>query len=125
MKIPMAATVLFLVTGAWAGAPAPADKAKALELRTAVRDGKHRLKQVALDQHKELVLVREREKSDALAVKASAAMPETIHLGLLEVHEKSRRLRLALRARCREDRARLRQAIKTKHSEISALRKKK
>ena len=125
MNIPMAATVLFLGTAAWAVAPAPAEKAKALELRVAVRDGKHRLKQVALDQHKELVLVREREKSDALAVKASAAMPETIHLGLLEVHEKSRRLRLALRARCREDRARLRQAIKNKRSEISALRKKK
>ena len=121
----MATMALFLGTAAWAGAPAPGVKAKVVELRAAVRDGKHRLKQVALDQHKELVLLREREKSDALSVKASAAQPETIHQGLLEVHEKSRRDRLALRARCREDRARLRQAVKNKHFEISALRKMK
>lgn len=121
----IALTALLLGTGAWAGTPAPAVKARLVELRGAARDDKRRLKQTALDQHKELVLLREREKSDALAVKASAANPETIHLGLLEVHEKSRRLRLALRARCREDRSRLRQDIKNRRAEISALRQKK
>ncbi len=119
------AAALFLAGAARAGAPAPVEKAKIKELRADVRDDKHRLKQVALDQHKELVLVREREKSDVGLVKASAAQPETIHQGLLDVREKSRRDRRALRSRRREDRAHLRQAIKNKRAEITGLRQKK
>lgn len=116
---------LFFSAAARAAAPAPAEKAKIQELHAGVREGERQLKQVALEQHKELMLVRDREKSDVLYVKASAARPETIHEGLLEVHEKSRRDRLALRSRRRDDRARLRQAIKTERAELTTLRKKK
>ena len=126
MKITMALAAAMCLSGAArAGIPAPVEKAKIHELRAEVRDDKRKLKQVALDQHKELVLVREREKADANYVKASAARPETIHEGLLEVHEKSRRDRLALRALRRSDRARLRQVIKNERAEITALRQKK
>lgn len=121
----MGAALLFLAAAARAGAPIPAVKAKMLELRAGVRDDKRRLRQVALDQHKELVLVREREKTDLGMVKASAAQGETIHSAIHEVHEKSRRERLALRARSREERARLRQAIKNGRAGIVALRQKK
>ena len=101
------------------------DKAKIQELKADMRDDKGRLKQVSMDQHKELILVRDREKADAKLVRGSGAWTETIHQGLLEVHEKSHRDRLALRKRRNEDRDRLRRELKVKRAEISALRKKK
>ena len=119
-----ALTALFLGMGARAATVAPAEKARIQSLRLGVHDDKRQIKQAALDQHKELMLVREREKSDVSFVKASAARPETIHEGLLEVHEKSRRDRMAVRARRREDRTRLRQAIKNERAEIAVLHKK-
>jgi hypothetical protein len=119
------AAALLLGTAARAAPPAPVEKAKVLELRAGVRDDKHRLKQVSLDQHKELQLLRDREKSEALLVKASGARPETIHERLLDVHERSRRERLSLRVRRREDRERLRRSLKTERAGIAALRQKK
>jgi hypothetical protein len=125
MKRTLAAAMLLLGAAARAAAPVTAAKAKERELRAEVRDEKHKLKQAALDQHKELALVREREKSDVSLVKASAARPETIHEGLLEVHEKSMRDRRAVRARRREDRERLRREIKDERAELTVLRKMK
>jgi hypothetical protein len=104
--------------------PSPA-KAEGAALRTSVREDKVRLKRVGEDQHKELVLVREREKSDLALTKASAARGETLHAAILDVHERSRRLRLALRERGSAERRRLRRALKDARERIAALRRKK
>ena len=69
----MLAAMLFLAGAARAGAPAPASRAQRLELREGLKGDKRRLKQVGVEQHKELMLVREREKFDLAGVKASAA----------------------------------------------------
>ncbi len=118
-------TFWLLAGPAGAAVTPPVAKAKILELRAAVREDKRRLKQAALDQHKDLVLIRQREKSDIGYVKSSASRPETMHESLLEVHEKSRRDRLAIRNVRRSERERLRRAIKDRRAEIAALRKKK
>ncbi|MDD5304284.1 MAG: hypothetical protein PHS14_14390 [Elusimicrobia bacterium] len=121
----MLAAMMCLAGAATAGAPASADRAQRLELREGLQGDKRRLKQVGPDQHKELLLIREREKSDLRMAKASAARGETLHAAILEIHEKSRRDRLALRARCREERIRLRRAVKSERDRIVALRQKK
>lgn len=118
-------TLLLLAGPVRASVATPAEKAKMGELRAAVREDKRRLKQAALDQHKDLVLARQREKSDVGYVKSSALRPETMHESLLEVHEKSRRDRLAIRNARRSERERLRRAIRERRAEIAALRKKK
>lgn len=119
------AAALCLAGAAWAGAPVAAETAQIKELRAGIRGGKDRIKRLALDQHKELVLIRERERSDLRMVKASAARGEALHAAILEVHEKSRRERLALRARGREERGRQRRAVKNGRDRIAALRQKK
>lgn len=117
--------ILILAGAARAGVPAPASRAQRQELREGLKGDKRRLKQVGPDQHKELILVREREKSDLGLAKASAARGEALHAVILEIHEKSRRDRLALRARGREERDRLRRAIRNERERIVALRQKK
>lgn len=124
MKETIMAALMLMGTGVRAAMPAN-EKARLLELRTANREDKARIKQAAVDQHKGLALIREREKSDVVYVKSSAAKPETIHESLLEVREKSRRDRLALRGLRRADATRFHQAIKARRMEISALRRKK
>lgn len=121
----MFAAVLGLTGAARAGAPVSAEKAKILELRASVREGEGKLKRIAVEQHKELVLIREREKSDLAMVKASAARGEALHAALLEVRERSRRQRLELRERRRGERGRLKAAIKSTRAEMAALRRKK
>lgn len=121
----MFAAVLGLTGAARAGAPVTVEKAKILELRAGVREGEGKLKRIAGEQHKELVLIREREKSDLVMVKASAARGEALHAALLEVRERSRRQRLELRERRRGERGRLKAAIKSARAEMAALRRKK
>lgn len=114
-----------LAVPARAGSPTPASRARRLELRGVVREDARRLKQVTSDLHKELLLILAREKSELQAVKAAGSQSETTHAALLEIHERSRRARLALRARGRDERFRLRRAVKAARDEIAALRKKK
>jgi hypothetical protein len=121
----MLAAMLLLAGAARAGAPVPASRAQRMELREGLKGDKRRLKLVGSDQHKELMLVREREKFDLAGVKASAARGEALHSAILEVHERRRRERLALRSRGREERERLRRAIKNARERIIALRQKK
>jgi hypothetical protein len=103
----------------------PAAQAQRKELREGLKDSERRLKLVTLDQHKELLLVREREKADLDAVKASALGPESLHAAILEVHERRRRERLDLRRRGRDARSRLRRIIKDERERVVALRRKK
>ncbi|MBI2788880.1 MAG: hypothetical protein HYX59_09380 [Elusimicrobia bacterium] len=117
-----ALAVLFLAGAVRAGAP---EKAKVLELRAGVRDGQQRLKRLAVEQRKTLALIREREKSDWVMVKASAAKGETLHDAKVQVRERSRRDRLALREGSRSERRRLKAAIKAARAEMAALRRKK
>ncbi len=117
--------ILFAAGLAFGAAANPAVRAQRQESRAALQDNGRRLKRVSVEQHKELLLIREREKADLRMVKASAASPETMHLALLEVHEKSRRERLALRARGRAERDRLRRLIKGERERIVSLRRKK
>ncbi|MBI5245904.1 MAG: hypothetical protein HY923_01885 [Elusimicrobia bacterium] len=117
--------ILFAARIALAAAPNPEVRAQRRESRAALQEGTQRLKRVTVEQHKELLLIREREKSDLRMVKASAASPETMHLALLDVREKSRRERLALRARGRAERDRLRRLIKGERERIVSLRRKK
>lgn len=121
----MLCAVLVSAGGARAGAPAAPEKVKVLELRAGVRAGEVRLKRLAADQHKEYLLIREREQSDLRAVKASASRGEALHGALLEVRERSRRLRLELRERRRGERGRLKQGLKNARAEIAAFRRKK
>lgn len=121
----MLALMMFLAGAAQAGAPVPASRAQRQELREVLQGDKRRLKQVGVEQHKELLLMREREKSDLRLAKASAARGEALHAVILEVHEKSRRDRLALRARGRAERNRLLRAIKNERERVVALRQKK
>ncbi len=116
MKIIMAALAVFLAGAAQAGV---------VELRASVKEGQVKLKRLAADQHKSLVLIREREKSDWITVKASAARGETLRAAKVEVREKSRRDRLTLRESSRGERARLKAAIKAARAEMAALRRKK
>ncbi|MBI2385930.1 MAG: hypothetical protein HYV14_07940 [Elusimicrobia bacterium] len=123
MRMIMAAlSALFLAGAARAGA---SEKAKILELRASVREGEAKLKRLSVEQHKELVLIREREKSDLTMTRASAARGETLHAALLDVSERSRRQRLELRERRRGERGRLKAAIKAARAEVTALRRKK
>lgn len=117
--------VVLLSAGLAFAAPDPAVRAQRLESRAALQESGRRLKRVTVEQHKELLLIRERERSDLGMVKASAASPETMHLALLEVREKSRRERLALRARARSERDRVRRLIKGERERIVSLRRKK
>jgi len=117
-----ALAVMFLAGAARAGAP---EKAKVLELRGSVRDGQQRLRRLAAEQRKTLLLIREREKSDWAMVKASAARGETLHDAKVQVRERSRRDRLALREGSRSERRRLKAAIKAARAEVAALRRKK
>lgn len=121
MNIIMAALAVFLAGAAQAGV---------VELRASVKEGQVKLKRLAADQHKALVFIREREKTDGIAVKASAARGETLHAAKIEVREKSRRDRLALRESSRAERARLKAAIKAARADsvavpMAALRRKK
>lgn len=117
--------MLCLAGAATAGTPAPPVRAQRQELRVGLQGDKRRLKQVTLDQHKELLLILAREKSDLAGVKASAARGEALHAAILAVHENRRRERLALRARGRAERDRLRRAVKNDREEIVVLRQKK
>lgn len=117
-----ALALVFLAGAARAGAP---EKAKVLELRAGVRDGQQRLKRLAAEQRKTLLLIREREKSDWAMVKASAARGETLHDAKVQVRERSRRDRLALREGSRSERRRLKAGMKAARAEIAALRRKK
>ena len=119
------AAALFLAGAARAGAPASASRAQRQELREGLQGIKRRLKLVGVEQHKELLLLREREKSDLRLARSSAAKGEALHAVILEVHERSRRDRLALHARSREERGRLRRAIKNERERITSLRQKK
>lgn len=122
MKMIMAALTVFLAGAAQAGTP---EKAKLLELRSSVKEGQVKLKRIAADQHKALALIRQREKSDGIAVKASASKGETLRAAKIEVHEKSRRDRRTLRESSRSERARLKAAIKSARAEMAAQRRKK
>lgn len=97
---------------------APAD-------REALRDAQRRLKQVGSERHKELLLIREREKSDLRLARTSAARGEALHALILEIHEKSRRDRLALHAKARLERERLKRVMKNERERLIALRRKK
>ena len=121
----MSALMMLLAGAAMAGSPVPVSRAQRLELREGLQGDKRRLKQVGVEQHKELLLLREREKSDLRLARASAARGESLHAVILEIHERSRRNRLALHARSREERGRLRRAIKNERERILALRQKK
>lgn len=116
MKMIMAALAVFLAGAAQAGV---------VELRASVKEGQSKLKRLTADQHKNLVLIREREKSDLNSVRASAAKGETLRSSRIEVREKSRRDRLTLRESSRAERARLKAAIKAARAELAALRRKK
>ena len=116
---------LVLAGAAHAAAPGPAVKAHLHELRESVRDGKRRIKQAALDQHKGFQLIREREKADLTLTKSSAASPETMHLALLAVREKYRHESKALRERRRNELAWLRDTIKRCRAELAVLTAKK
>lgn len=116
---------LCLAGPARAGTPVPAQRAQRLEAREALQEGKRRLKRVGQEQHKELLLLRERETSDLRLARASAARGEALHLLILEIREKSRRDRLALRARARAERERLRRVMKNERDRLIALRQKK
>jgi hypothetical protein len=115
------ATAFLCLAGAAHGAPNP----ERLAARTALQEDVRRLRRVTVEAHKELLLIRDREKSGLRLTKASAASPETMHLALLEVREKSRRERLALRTRSRAERERLRRLIKGERERVIALRGKK
>ena len=119
--------ILLLLGAVSAGArgPGATQKTRLHELRETVRIGKQKLKTLDVERHKELVLIIERELAERRSVKASAALPETIHAGLHEVHEKWRRQRLDLRARVRDEGARLREMIRRSRAEIAALRQKR
>ena len=104
---------------------AASEKARIHELRDSIREGKRRIKQAALDQHQGMRLIREREKSDLLATKASAASAETMHQALLAVREKYRYESRALRERRRNELSLLRETIKRKQTEVAALSGKK
>lgn len=124
----MVLAAMFCIEGYASGETASAartDKAAIRELREVLRADKGRIKRLEIEQHKELVLILEREKSDLKMVKASAAQAETMHLAIIDVHEKSRRERGALRARNHEERSRLRRAIANTRSQIRTLRPKK
>lgn len=121
----MLAAILCLTGAVRAGVPVPGAQAQRRELREGLQGDKRRLKQVSLDRHKELLLIREREKSDLRMVKASAAQAETLHAAILTVHEKSRRDRLALRVRSREERSRLQREIQNERERYVSLRQKK
>ncbi len=127
MKMTAAALAagLVLVGAARAGVPGAAEKAKILELRAGVSESKKKIKRLALEQHKELALILERENSDLKMVKASAARGEALHAAILEVHEKSRRERLALRERRRSERVRLNEGLKKTRAEIVVFHRKK
>ena len=118
----MLAAIVCLAPAARGAAPAVRQRK---ELREGLRDSERRLKLVTVDQHKELMLVREREKADLSAVKTSALGGESLHAAILEVHERRRRERLALRERGRESRRRLRRLIKDERERVLALRRKK
>ena len=117
--------VLFAAGLAHGATPDPAVRAQRLEARAVLQENARRLKRVSVEQHKELLLIRERERSDLRMVRASAASPETMHLALLEVREKSWRERRALRARGHSERDRLRRLIKDERERIVSLRRKK
>ncbi len=108
-----------------AGTPAPASRARRLELRGVIREDSRRLKQVTAELHKELLLILSREKAQLETVKAAGSQSETTHAAILEIHERSRRERLNLRARGRDERFLLRRAVKAARDETAALRKKK
>lgn len=112
----------------WAGpaaAATPADKARRLELRESIRDEKRRIKQAALEQHKGLALIREREKADIHLTKASGAGPEALHQALLAVRERWRRESQLLRERRRDELWVLRTKLKRDRAEVAALAAKK
>jgi hypothetical protein len=113
-----------LLAGAARGA-VPVVQAQRRELREGLRGDERKLKQVTVDQHKELLLVRDRERSDLAAVKSSALSGESLHAAILEVHERRRRERLDLRRRGHEARSRLRRVIKEERERVLELRRKK
>lgn len=124
-RIMLAVLALILEGTAFAAVPPPAVKAERQQAREALQAGKKRLKLVGAERHKELVLVRERERSDLRLAKASAARGEALHARILEIHEKSRRDRLALRSKEIEERDRWRRAVKAERDKLIALRQKK
>ena len=124
-RIMLVVLALILEGTASAAVPAPAVKAQRQQAREALQTGKKRLKLVGEERHKELVLVRERERSDLRLAKASAARGEALHARILEIHEKSRRDRLALRSKAVEERDRWRRAVKAERDKLIALRQKK
>ncbi len=112
----------------WAGpavAATPAEKAHRFELREDIREGKRRIKQAAIEQHKGLALIREREKADIHLTKASAAGPEAMHQALLAVRERWRRESALLRERRRNELWVLRTKLKRDRAEVAALAAKK
>ena len=120
----MILAALFLAGSAQAGVITPT-KARIHQLRESIREGKRLIKQAALEQHKGLRLIRERENSDIRLTKASAAQPETIHQALIAVREKYRHESRVLRERRREELNDLRLAIKRNRAEVVVLSGKK
>lgn len=124
-RIMLAVLALSLEGTAFAAVSPPVVKAERQQAREALQAGKKRLKLVGQERHKELLLVRERERSDLRLAKASAARGEALHARILEIHEKSRRDRLALRSKAAEERDRWLRAVKAERDRLIALRQKK
>lgn len=124
MKTLAAVAALLLAVTASAASPDPR-KARLAALKELVRADKKKLREAALAQHTALELDRARERDGARLVKESAARPETVHLDLMSVHEKSRRERGQARALRAEERARLLAEIRKARAEIRELRRKK
>lgn len=97
--------------------------ARQAELKKQIHAAREKVRAAAAAQHASLALTRTREKDGLRAVKLSAADPETVHVALHDVREKSRRERKWARAARKEERARLLDSVKKWTAELRALRK--